>query len=138
MKQDVWYKDGLCFECLGCGGCCRGPGGYVWLTLEEMEKIALRLKIPFKQFTRRYVRQVQERYALIDNAAGDCVFLNAQGKCEVYEERPEQCRTFPWWPENLTHQESWDGNYNECPGINQGKRYDVETIQRHAGLSKIQ
>ena len=135
--MDCWYREGLRFQCSGCGGCCRGPGGYVWLTVEEMEKIAARLKIPFKQFTRRYIRQVREKYALIDGPGDDCIFLNQQGRCDVYEERPEQCRTFPWWPENLVNRAAWEENYNECPGMNQGELHSVEEIRAKAGLDLL-
>lgn len=132
--MDIWYKDGLRFSCTGCGGCCRGPGGYVWLTVEEMEAIAKRLAIPFKHFTRRYVRQVRDQYALVDGPGDDCVFLSTSGRCEIYEERPEQCRTFPWWPENLVSEKAWRDNYNDCPGIDHGELHSAEEIRQKAGL----
>lgn len=134
MTEEYWYQEGLRFTCIGCGQCCRGPGGFVWLTVEEMEQIAARLEMPFKQFTRRYIREVNKKYALIDGPTGDCVFLSAEGRCEIYDLRPEQCRTFPWWPENLVSREEWEENYNDCPGINQGELHSVEEIRQKAGL----
>ena len=38
-SKDTWYKDGLRFECTGCGKCCSGFPGFVWVTEEEMQGI---------------------------------------------------------------------------------------------------
>ena len=53
----------------------------------------------------------------------DCVMLDrasVPGKaiCSLYNVRPLQCRTWPFWPENLTDEETWNGLSEECPGIN--------------------
>lgn len=131
MSQ-AWYAEGLKFSCQGCGGCCRGPGGYVWLTDEEAEKIATRLGFTLKQFSRRYIRLVYRRVALIDSPTGDCIFLSPGGQCQVYEDRPIQCRTWPWWPENLTSPEVWEELMAECPGINRGELHPVTEIETKA------
>lgn len=64
----------------------------------------------------------------------DCVFLDRTtmpGKaiCGLYEARPSQCRTWPFWPENLRSPESWDRAARGCPGMNQGKLHPVEVVQ---------
>ena len=47
----------------------------------------------------------------------DCVFLT--GKiCGVYQARPTQCRTYPWWLTNIQDQEGWDQAARVCEGIN--------------------
>ena len=33
------------------------------------------------------------QFVLASNSKGDCIYL-IKGKCSVYEDRPEQCRTF--------------------------------------------
>ena len=35
-----WYKDGLQFECTGCGDCCTGEPGYVWVSEQEIQNLA--------------------------------------------------------------------------------------------------
>jgi Fe-S-cluster containining protein len=118
-----WYKEGLPFKCTGCGKCCSGPPGYVWVTVEEMEAMAAALKISMEEFTRQYVRRRNNRYALIEKKTPqgnyDCVFLEGGKMCRVYEARPTQCRTFPFWPENLTSEEAWMLAAHECEGINE-------------------
>lgn len=127
----VWYKEGLRFECTGCGKCCKGAPGYVWLTLEEMASIADFLKLPFDQFTKKYVRQVNQDYSLIE--VGDdyaCVFLE-ENRCTIYEVRPKQCRTFPFWGKNLKSKEHWEKLKSSCEGIHdEATLIPLEEIRR--------
>ena len=39
MRGDPWYREGLRFECIRCGGCCTGFPGTVRVTNEEIEEI---------------------------------------------------------------------------------------------------
>lgn len=124
----IWYAEkGLNFECIGCGGCCEGPGGYVWVDEDEISAIAEFLNLTPEQFSRRYVRLVFDRTALIDNEKGDCIFLNNK-RCAIYDRRPVQCRTFPWWPELLRSEKAWRENNYHCPGMNHGKNHSAKEI----------
>ncbi|HYC00132.1 MAG TPA: YkgJ family cysteine cluster protein [Candidatus Limnocylindrales bacterium] len=111
-----WYGQGLAFECTSCGRCCTGSHGYVWVTVEEARVLAKRLSLSLDDFGRRYLRRIGNRYALVDGRGGDCVFL-AGKVCAVYEDRPMQCRTFPWWPANVASAESWRAAAECCEGI---------------------
>lgn len=114
-----WYKDGLRFTCTECGKCCTGAPGFVWVTVKEMEAIANHLNMPLDLFKRKYVRMRNNRYSLIEKKSqnNDCIFLEGK-KCQIYQVRPKQCRTFPWWKENLNSEESWKLAALECEGIN--------------------
>lgn len=114
--HDPWYKKGLPFECTGCGQCCTGAPGYVWVSLKEIEMISEYLKITPKEFKRLYVRQVGDRLSLTERANFDCVFLKDK-KCRVYGARPRQCQTFPFWKQNLKSPEAWEEIKKECEGI---------------------
>lgn len=112
-----WYKEGLRFKCTGCAKCCTGSPGYVWVNDEEMNAMASFLKISVADFAKKYIRKVHNRLALIELKPNhDCVFLKDK-KCLVYGARPTQCQTFPFWPENLKSQESWNNLKKECEGI---------------------
>ena len=50
---------------------------------------------------------------------GDCIFWD--GGCTVYSVRPRQCRTFPFWPENIDSRESWNAVKETCHGAGKGK-----------------
>lgn len=89
------------------------------------------------QFLERYThdtpigRSLNER----DGERGyDCVFLDRDrvpGKalCAVYEARPLQCRTWPFWPENMRSRESWERAGKSCPGMNTGPLHAPQRIR---------
>jgi len=119
--ESVWYTDGLSFKCTECGKCCTGSPGYVWVTEEEIEAIADYLHLSVPEFSNRYVRRIEDRYALLeDHKNYDCAFLKDK-KCQIYPVRPKQCRTFPWWPKNLKSKAAWDEAATYCEGINQAQ-----------------
>lgn len=116
-EESPWFKKGLCFSCTECGQCCTGSPGYVWVNEEEMEQMSQLLGIPLTEFKQKYTRQVGQRYSLTESRKTyDCVFLKEK-KCQVYGARPTQCRTFPWWPENVRSQEAWEETARRCEGI---------------------
>jgi Fe-S-cluster containining protein len=93
----------------------------VWLTTEDMERMAAHLPLPFDEFTRRFVRKVGNKYSLVEKFNYDCTFLTRDktGKagCMVYEARPMQCRTWPFWKENLKSPAAWQKASGRCPGM---------------------
>ena len=117
----VWYSEGLRFQCQGCGDCCRGPGGYVWMTLEEAVAMAKELGMAFEEFAAKMLRQTLSGLALVDSVQGDCPLLDSGGRCRVYHSRPLQCRTWPWWDENLVSENRWNDAATRCPGMNKGE-----------------
>lgn len=119
-KNEVWYKNGLRFQCQNCGDCCRGPGGYVWVTEEEAHELAKSLNMKFNQFAQHLLRHTPTGLALVDSKNGDCPLLLPDGGCKVYASRPVQCRTWPWWDENLTSENRWNDAATRCPGMNRG------------------
>jgi len=42
---------------------------------------------------------------------------------------PLQCRTFPFWPENLKSHFRWSQLKQFCRGIDQGKHHSIEKIE---------
>lgn len=121
-----WYRDGLPFSCTQCGHCCRIEG-YVWMSTEEIEAIAEHLGLTVDAFGAKYLMRVGKRWSLKEKKNFDCVFWD-QG-CTVYPVRPKQCRTFPFWPENLTNLEQWLEVVEECPGAGAGRHYSYEEIE---------
>lgn len=123
-----WYKDGLAFECQRCRACCRGEPGYVWVSEEEVAALAAEMGASPEGFRRRYCRKVTGRSSLRERQDGDCVLLGPEG-CLAYAARPAQCRTFPFWPENLSTPARWERLSEECPGVNRGRVRDLEDIR---------
>ena len=120
-----WYQEGLKFKCTGCGKCCTGSPGYVWIEEEEIEEMAKFLNISVKEFKCKYTRFAHGRLALLEKKVSyDCIFLKDK-KCLLYEARPRQCKQFPFWPHILKSKESWEEAKKECEGIDhpEGERY---------------
>lgn len=118
VKEEPWFSEGLRFQCTGCGGCCTGSPGYVYLSPKDIEQMAAHLQISTEAFTQKYTRFVDGTYALLDKIGShDCIFLEEK-RCSIYESRPSQCRTFPWWIGNLRSPEDWEEASKRCEGIN--------------------
>jgi len=79
-------------------------------------------------FERRYVRQVGRRKSLVEYEGGDCCFL-VDRKCVVYEDRPIQCKTWPFWESNLRSRAAWKRTCEACPGAGQGELVPLEQIE---------
>ena len=132
---DKWYAAGLHFQCAQCGNCCAGPSeGYIWVTAQEIAAVAEFLKMPAKDLRRRYLRREGSRMTIVeDPATKDCIFLQSLGgqrRCAVYPVRPTQCRTWPFWPGNVASPDAWNRAAQRCPGINRGRIYSHDQIER--------
>lgn len=130
---EKWYKDGLSFTCTQCGNCCSGPPGYVWATKEEIGRISEFLGRTDGWLDKQHVRRVGLRYSLTEKPDGDCIFLKRQGGkalCSIYPVRPLQCRTWPFWNDNLRSEQAWeDVHRNVCPGMNSGQQHTFVQIE---------
>jgi Fe-S-cluster containining protein len=127
-----WYRDGLSFECTRCGACCTGAPGYVWVNADEISALAEFRGETVQAFSKRFVRRVGSRHSLVEKPGGDCVFWDKREGCTVYPARPIQCRTWPFWPENLATSEAWDDVKRVCPGSGRGRWFSVEEIEASA------
>jgi hypothetical protein len=126
---NTFWKNGVRFECQGTGRCCtsRGSYGYVYLTLKDRQRLAKHLKLSTAAFTRKYCAKTSDHFHLKDFKE-NCRFLKGKG-CSVYEARPAQCRTWPFWPENM-NAKSWTREVvSFCPGVGKGKLYSADEIK---------
>ena len=78
--EEPWYRDGLAFSCTRCGACCTGAPGYVWVSPEEIERLAAYRGQSVQEFSARFVRKVGHRYSLIERPGGDCIFWDKTGR----------------------------------------------------------
>lgn len=127
---DPWWAKGVRFECQGSGKCCtsRGQHGFVYLTLEDRRRMAKVLKMTPAAFTRKHCAKTGEFWHL-KHPELDCQFLEGK-RCTVYSGRPEQCRTWPFWPEHMNPKD-WNREVKAfCPGIGKGKLYTRTEIEK--------
>jgi hypothetical protein len=129
LRRKPWYAEGLRFECRGCGSCCGGFPGFVWVTEPEIAAAARHLGLAPEEFRARHCRSVGGRYTLRETRRYDCVMLE-EGRCTIYPVRPLQCRTFPFWDENLETRGDWREAARACPGMDTGKLHAMKDIDK--------
>jgi Fe-S-cluster containining protein len=130
-------KPGLRFQCTMCGNCCTGPEGYIHVSDEEAAALARRLNISTDEFLHEYTRQTVFGRSLIERPTPhglDCIFLDrtsipGKAVCGVYEDRPAQCRTWPFWPSIIASRRNWEHTKRTCPGIDKGPLIPPEQIR---------
>lgn len=111
------------FDPKGCdsceGNCCIGESGNIWINNSEIENLAKYLNISVDELKLKYIEKRAYKYSIkeIQLAANNyaCIFFDLEKKgCSIYEVRPTQCRTFPFW-------DYFKKNINEvkqeCPAI---------------------
>ncbi len=119
------FKEGFdyAFDSKGCdtcqGKCCIGESGNIWINKFEIENLSKHLNITLNDLRIKYLEKRGYKYSIKevqlseDNYA--CVFFNLNKKqCSIYEARPTQCRTFPFWDYFKNNKEEV---IQECPAI---------------------
>jgi len=125
-----FYAKGLRFSCTGCGECCRARNGrpsWVYVTIEERTRLARHLKMRTSDFTRKYCEKSSFGFFHLRQPTSDCLFLEG-ARCTVYGARPGQCRTYPFWRENMTER-AWDSVLRHCEGAGHGKLWTRKEIE---------
>ncbi len=133
-SAEPWWSKGVRFECQGSGRCCvsRGKYGFVYLNLPDRKRMAKALGLSTAEFTRKHCDK-SDGWVYLKGPAKDCQFLEGT-RCGVYEGRPMQCRTWPFWPENMTPK-GWSVEVaSYCPGVGKGPVVPAETIRAELEL----
>ena len=120
------------FQCTGCGRCCFGDPEthYIELLRGERQRISKHLGISEQEFSQQYTCDDGIRI----NAQGRCMFLNEQQQCDIYQVRPLQCRTYPYWPEIMHRRSCWEAEASRCEGIDRGKEVAASLIRSQLAL----
>ncbi len=69
-----------------CHACCLNTE--MMLTNDDVERIEL---LGFRDFY-----EVRDGFLIMKNINGRCFFLCEDGRCRIYRDRPEGCRTYPF------------------------------------------
>lgn len=107
-------------SCEECGGkCCIGESGFIWINKAEINVLSKYLNISIDEVKDKYLRKVNYKYTIkevqLDISNFACKFFDLERKqCSIYEARPIQCRTFPFWD---YFKNNIKEVYEECPGI---------------------
>jgi len=119
MQEDGYnysFDPNACESCEG--NCCIGESGNIFVTQSEIEAIAGHLELSMAEFRSDYLIKRGYKFSLQEKMMGeshDCIFFDREKKgCGIYEVRPQQCRTFPFWPYFKKNEAELRA---ECPGI---------------------
>ena len=130
--EKKYIKNGIRFKCQGSGNCCvsRGSYGFVYLSNKDILKLAKHFNINKMDFIKKYCTKTDGFTHLNEfkQNKGNCIFLKNK-KCTVYKNRPTQCRTWPFWNENMKNK-TWNTNVEKyCPGVGAGTLISYERIK---------
>jgi len=123
--MNIITKEGFdfAFDPVGCetceGNCCIGESGNIWINKIEIDNLAKHLNLSLEELRNSYLEKRGYKYSIKevqlakDNFA--CIFFDLNKKqCSIYEARPVQCRTFPFWDYFKSNKEEV---FKECPAI---------------------
>jgi uncharacterized protein len=115
MRQE----DGVRFTCQrGCINCC-DQQGFVYLTEDDVKRIAKFVGMSRRAFEAKYIYRTRHQRRFRKPRDKQCPFLVDHG-CSIHPAKPTQCRTFPFWPELIEHPKEWNRTARFCPGIGKG------------------
>ena len=138
-------EQGLRFACTMCGNCCSGVPGTVMVDAGEVATLSKRLGVDEAEFVERYTKPVEGELSITERLTAfgwDCVFLDrmsvpGRAVCGVYEDRPGQCRTWPFWKRTLADERAWDRASATCPGMNKGPLVPARLVRLTRDASPI-
>ena len=130
--EKINIKKGIRFECQGSSNCCvsRGSYGFVYLSNRDILKLTKHFNKKKIDFIKKYCSKTEKLIHLkeLKKNKGNCIFLK-NNKCTVYKNRPTQCRTWPFWNENM-NTKKWNKDISKnCPGIGKGKLFSYKKIK---------
>jgi Fe-S-cluster containining protein len=120
-------SDGLRFECQpGCIKCC-DTTGFVYITENDLARLAEFTGMSAAEFEAKYVYRTKHLLRLRKPRDKQCPFL-LEGGCSVHPVKPVQCRLYPFWPELVAYRDIWDHEgERKCPGIGKGELIQIGT-----------
>jgi Fe-S-cluster containining protein len=124
------------FECQsGCTKCCEEQG-FVYLTEQDITRIAEYVGLSHAEFEKRHVFRTRNLRRLRVPRHANCAFLK-EGGCAIHEVKPMQCASFPYWPELLASHRAWHETGKRCPGIGKGELVNIEKARAVAEEMRV-
>ena len=124
------------FECQsGCVRCCEQKG-FVYVTREDIARLAEHVGLTRAEFKRRYLCGTAPLLRFRKQRHKQCPFLLAGG-CSVHAIKPLQCSSFPYWPELLASADERREAAKYCPGMNRGPVVNGEIAREVAAQVQL-
>lgn len=125
-QRSYFFDAGIRFKCRHCGTCCTGDPGVVRVNEREVADIASYLDISASALGDTFLYTWENQQRIRETDDGRCLFF--EDVCRIYPVRPNQCKTFPFWFDNLRSESRWKKIHSQCPGIGTGRLYHKNEI----------
>ena len=84
-------------DCLECANCCRNYSPR--FKQPDIKRIAKRLKLKEGELVHRYLRMDEDGDYVVKTSP--CPFIGDDNACGIYEDRPSDCRRYPYTDEDV-------------------------------------
>ncbi len=105
----------ISYRCVTCGECCKGFGG-IFITPEELTKMARHLGLSEDDFFRDYCETLNRKISIRVGSNGYCVFWKDK-LCGIHQVKPTPCRLWPFFKNIVAIEDNWKIAKNNCPGF---------------------
>jgi len=117
-----------CDDCKGCSACCHGMGSSIVLDPLDVHRLMSHFQTRFEVLLEDKIELNIVDGVILPNlkmntqAEGEpCVFLDAEGRCSIHEDRPGICRIFPLGRVYENNSFSYILQIHECQKENRSK-----------------
>ncbi len=117
-----------CDDCKGCSACCHGMGSSIVLDPLDVHRLMSHFHTRFEVLLEDKIELNIVDGVILPNlkmntqAEGEpCVFLDAEGRCSIHEDRPGICRIFPLGRVYENNSFSYILQIHECQKENRSK-----------------
>ena len=84
-------------DCLACANCCRNYSPR--FKQPDIKRIAKRLRMKEGDFIQRYLKLDTDGDFVVQSSP--CPFIGSDNYCSIYEDRPSDCRRYPYTDEDV-------------------------------------
>jgi Fe-S-cluster containining protein len=84
-------------DCLQCANCCKNYSPR--FKTPDVKRISRHLKLRESEFIDKYLKVDEDGDFVVKSTP--CPFLGSDNLCTIYEERPSDCRRFPYTDEDV-------------------------------------
>lgn len=84
-------------DCLECANCCKNYSPR--FKNPDIKRIAKRLRIKEGELVERYLKLDEDNDYVLQQSP--CPFLADDNTCDIYEDRPSDCRRYPYTDEDV-------------------------------------
>ena len=131
-----WEKEPLRFECQSdCFKCCTKPG-VVYFDKASIENASRILRVSSELFRKEFLLWDDGHWVHEVANGNPCALLTPEG-CSIHNGKPIQCRSYPFWKENMTSKSMWTLVGAFCPGIDFGSHVAVTTVRKFLNQFKL-